>query len=645
METIVASYEKEIASSDSFRKRLHNMIQGKTIPQLFLERVDQKGDDVAFCYKDLGIYNKCTWKAYWKEVEEFALGLLELGLEPGDRVAIMGEPCPEWSYADLAVLSTGAISFGVYSTSSPHETCYEMEKTEAKFFIAENQEYVDKILPFADKFPFLLKIIVADTRATFMYEDPRLISFKAVQALGKKKKVSEADLLRGLIQKGNAEDIAFLVFTSGTTGPSKAAMLTHSGTLLAYLYSFGELYPELETHPQKAVAHLSLAHIVERCFSLYFPLVFNWIPYIGESVEHVNETLFEIQPTFFFGVPRIWEKMAARLITGIESSSPIKKLSYRWAMKVGERYLEMKWSERKIPLTWRFLHWTAVQICFRHLLHHLGLKKVRHALSGAAPFPPEVQRLWQTWGIDVINLYGATEASGVISSQLPGFPKPGDLGKPLSINTVKLADDGELLVYGEGVFAGYWGDEEKTQETIKDGWLYMGEIFELTGDGNLKMIDRKKDIMVTSGGKNLSPTEIENAIKASPYISEVIVFAHGRKFPSALIEIEFETLAEWGRRNKVLYTGFTSLTTHPEVYKLIGKEVGKGNELLARVEQVKKFRIIPQELDPEAGETTPTRKIKRDLMYKMFGTLVEEMYEDREKELLGMHRQSKQREE
>ena len=274
-------------------------------------------------------------------------------------------------------------------------------------------------------------------------------------------------------------------------------------------------------------------------------------------------------------------------------------------------------------------------ICFRHILHQVGLIKTEFALSTGAPLPPEIQKLWQVWGVDLINLYGSTETAGIISSQQLGFPKPGNVGKPTTINEIRLAEDGELMISGPGVFAGYWNDEEKTREVIKDGWLYMGEIFELTEEGDLKMIDRKKDIMVTSGGKNLSPTWIENAVKASPYVSEAIVFADGRKFPAALVEIDFNTVAEWARRNKVLYTGFTSLTTHPEVYRLIGEEVKKANQTLARPEQVKKFRILPKELDPEAGDTTPTRKIKRDLMYKMFKDLVEEMFLSKEIERLG----------
>jgi len=606
------------------------ILSGKSIPMFFLERVEQYPDSVAFRYKDLGIYREVTWRKYWEEVEDFCLGLLELGLEKGDRVAIMGDPCAEWLYADLAILSAGAISFGIYSTSSVEETRYTVERTKAKFFIAEDQEYVDKILPFIDQFPFLQKVIVADTRAMFMYRHPKLMSFSDVQKLGRNRKVREPNKLRELIEETHGDNPAFLVFTSGTTGLPKPAIITHKGVLSSLVYAFCEVFPDVLTHQQKAISHLSLAHIVERSFSIYFPLVYDWIPHIGEGIEYLQETIFEVQPTFFHGVPRIWEKFAGQIIVGIESSSWIKKMSHKLAMKIGWHYMQMKWKRGKIPLIWHLLYWIAFQISFRHILHHVGLKKAKYVITTGAPMPPQIQRLWQVWGLDLVNLYGSTESSGIISSQRPGFPEPGDVGKPTSVNKVKLAEDGELLISGSGVFAGYWDDEEKTREVIKDGWLYMGEVAEYTEDGNLKIIDRKKDIMITSGGKNITPTLIENAIKASPYISECVVFADGRKFPSALIEIDFNTVSEWARRNKILYTGFTSLANHPQVYKLIAEEVKKANQSLARVEQVKKFRIIPQELDPEAGETTPTRKIKRRLMYEMFRDLVEEMYKSKE---------------
>lgn len=601
---------------------------------LFLERARQKKRDVAFRCKKFGVYQGITWAEYREHVEAFSLGLRELGLNRGDRVAIMGDPCPEWLYADLAVQSAGAISFGIYSTCSPSETRYQVEIAGARFFVAEDQEYVDKILPFADQIPGLLKVIVADTRAMFMYKDPRLISFSEVEDIGRQKKVKSPDQFEAMIQETQPENTAFFVFTSGTTGPPKPAMLTHQNILTAFVCAFGDVFPELWTHEHRAVSHLSLAHIFERSVSIYFPLLYDFTPYIGEEVEYLQETLFEVQPTFFHGVPRIWEKVAGQIIVGIESSSSLKKMVYHLGMHLNRSYVQKLWKGEKVSFTGRVLHWMAYQIVFKQIQNKLGLCKTRYAISTGAPLPPQIQGLWQTWGVDLVNLYGSTEASGVISSQRPGFPKPGDLGEPTSVNKVKLAKDGELLISGPGVFQGYWNNEELTKEVIRDGWVYMGEIFKYDEKGNLKMIDRKKDIMVTAGGKNITPTEIENAIKSSPYISEVVVFADGRKFPSALIEIDFNTVAEWARRNKVIYTGFTSLATHPQTYELIAGEVEKGNQELSRVEQVKKFKIIAKELDPEEGDTTPTRKIKRKLMYDMFKDLVEEMYRSKEEEVI-----------
>jgi long-chain acyl-CoA synthetase len=468
----------------------------------------------------------------------------------------------------------------------------------------------------------------------FIYRDSRLISFASVQELGKKRKIRNPDQFSQLIEETHGDEPAFLVFTSGTTGAAKPAIITHKGILASLIYASSEIFPKLLTHEQRSISHLSLAHIVERAYSIYFPMIYDWKPHIGEKVDYLLETLFEVRPTFFHGVPRIWEKFAAQILVGIENSAGVKKLAYSLAMKIGWKYMKMKWEGMKIPIVWRLLYRLAFQICFRHILHQVGLNKAEYIMSTGAPLPPQIQRLWQVWGLDLINQYGSTETSGIISSQQIGFPEPGDLGKPTSVNRVMLAGDGELLVTGPGIFPGYWNDMEKTKEIIKNGWLCMGEIFEYTPDENLKMIDRKKDIMVTSGGKNIAPTFIENAIEASPYISKAVVFADGRKFPCALIEIDFDTVADWARRNGVLYTGFTSLAQHPEILNLIAKEVMKGNQTLARVEQVKKFRIIPQELDPEAGETTPTRKIKRALMYKMFGNLVEEMYKAKETEIL-----------
>lgn len=606
-------------------------ISKKSIPGLLLERNKLSPEEVAFCYKDFGVYQEVTWGEYWRHVEDFALGLMELGLKIGDHVAIMADPCPEWFYSDLAVLCTRAIDFGVYTTSSMDEIEYLMQIGEAKFFIAENQEYVDKILPIIDRLPKLKKVIVIDTRATFMYDERILISFAEVEGIGRSRKEKFPKELNKRIEQVDPYEPAFMIFTSGTAGPPKPAVLTQHNILAGLVLASGEVFPTIRTHEHRMVSHLSMAHVIERGFSLYCPLVYKVIPHIGESLQYMQETLYEIQPTFFHGVPRIWEKIAAQVMVGIESSSRIKKISYQLAMSLRERYMQMIWKSEKPSWAWRILNWISFQIAFRHILHRVGMCKVKYAFSAGAPLPSAIQKLWQTWGVDLINLYGATEAGGTICSQRPGFPRPGTLGKPTSLNKVSLGEDGEVLVSGPGVFKCYWKNEEVTKEALKEGWLCTGDVGRWTEDGDLCIIDRKKDIMITSGGKNITPSLIETALKASPYISEAVIIADGRKFPSALIEIDFETVSEWARKNKILYTGFTSLAMHPETNRLIGEEVEKTNQLFSRVEQVKKFRIMPKELDPEEGDTTATRKIKRKTMYKLFHNLIEEMYMDEEK--------------
>lgn len=604
----------------------------KTIPLIALEHVNKQPEKAVFRYKHLGIYCEVTWRELFEHAKNFCLGLAELGLQRGDRIGFMGEPRAEWYFTDLAILSAGAISFGIYTTSSIEQVYYEMDKTAAKFIIVEDQEYVDKILPSVNSLPHLQNIIVVDTEAMFLYDDKRLISFAEVEKLGQQKK-GNSDQFRQLIQETRPTDVAFIVFTSGTTGPAKPAMLTHKNFLAGCLYVLGEVFPDILTHEQSCVSHLSLAHVVEKGFGMYIPLFFDVTPHIGEGVEYLRETLYEVQPTIFYAVPRIYEKISAQIITNIRSSSWLKKVVYHWSEVFAEHYLQIKWSGKRVTLIWRCFRWLAFQLAFRPILYKAGLSRVKFAMSTGASLPPEVQKVWQMWGLDLVNFYGSTE-SGHIACQRLGFPKPGSVGSIASCNEVRFAEDGEVLFRGDGVFKGYWQDDKATIETFtQDGWLSTGETGYFTDDGNLVIVDRKKDIAITSGGKNIAPSYIESIIKGSPYISEAVVYAEGRKFTSALIEIDFQIVSEWARSNKILYTGYTSLALNTRVYELIGKEVARANEHLSRVEKVRKFRIIPKELDPETGDTTPTRKIMRKHMYDMFKDLVEEMYQEGEEGL------------
>jgi long-chain acyl-CoA synthetase len=607
-----------------------------TIPRLFWDRCRRTPDTVALRAKKHGIYQEVAWAQYGERVERLGLGLVELGVEPGDRVAIMADPCPEWCYADLAAQSVGAITYGIYSTSSPSQVKYLLENGGARVVVAENQEYVDKILPLADGLPSLRKIIVVDTRAMFLYDDRRLMNLSEVEELGRKLRTREPGLFEKLIARAASDDVAFFVYTSGTSGPPKPAMLSHRNLLTASVDAFREVFPDLEREEHRSVSYLSMAHILERILTIYLPLAYRLVPHFGESVEDLPETLFETQPTFVCGVPRIWEKIASQVLVSVQSTSWFRSQAYRWAMAIGTRARERQWQDARVPLALGTLNWIARQLVFRHILRKVGLLRVRYAVSAGAPLPPRIQAIWQIWGIDLVNLYGATEAGGIITTQRPGFRRPGDVGTPTSANAVRLEPDGEVLVSGSGIFVGYWRNEEATCEAKSDGALRVGEVGEWTPDGALRLIDRKRDIMVTAGGKNLAPTNIENCLKSSPYISEAVVFADGRKFPAALIEIDAGTVSEWARAHRVIYSDFASLVSHPSVQDLIAEEVRRSNEQLAQVERVKQFRLLPKELDPENEDDplTPTRKVQRRRMYEKFRDLVESMYAGEEAELL-----------
>jgi long-chain acyl-CoA synthetase len=571
-----------------------------------------------------------------------ALGLLELGVRRGDRVAIMGDPCPVWAYTDLGAQAIGAVTYGIYATSAPSQVRYLLEDGGARVVVAEDQEHVDKLLAVADDVPTLRTIVVADGRGMFDYRDVRLRPMAEVEALGRARGEREPDRFDAEIDAGRPEDVAFLVYTSGTSGPPKPAMLRHASCLTALVGAFGEVFPALLEAPHRSVSFLSMAHILERVLTLYMPLAYDVVPHYGESVEALGETLFETQPTFFCGVPRVWEKIASQVLVAVHGSSPLKRAAYRLAVAVRAAALRRHWRGAP-PRPWLALGaWLAVALVFRHVLRKVGLGRLRYAAATGAPLPPRVQELWQIWGVDLVNLYGATEAGGIITSQRPGFPRPGDVGMPASVNAVRLAADGEVLVRGQGVFAGYWGNAAATAEAVRDGWLHVGEVG-VWEEGALKLIDRKRDIMVTAGGKNLAPTNIENALKASPYVSEAVVFAEGRRYPAALIEIDAATVAEWARAQAVAYTDFASLVEHPRVRELVEGEVRRANAELAGAEQVKAFRILPKELDPEneGDPLTPTRKVKRAQMYERFRDLVESMFTAEAAALAGEPRASR----
>jgi long-chain acyl-CoA synthetase len=602
--------------------------------QLLVSHARTKPNAVAFRSKHLGIYRERTWPDYAAMVGRAARGLRALGVSKGERVAIMGDPCEEWMVADLAAQALGAITYGIYPTASGSEVEFQLRDGGAAVFIAQDQEYVDKILPFADRLPALRWIVVVDTSAMFAYDHPKICGYDAV--LGEAGRGGEdVAALNELAAAIDPRDPAFIVYTSGTTGSPKGALVAH-GRHLAGAFTLVEHYPLL-AHSQRTVVYLPLCHVLGRDVAVTLPLLSGLVPHFGEDGEDLAQTLFEVAPTVLFTVPRYLQKFASQALVAVQNSSRPKRFVYDLAMRVGRRQARAHWAGRVGGVA-TLAYALARAAAFRPLLNKLGFDALALVISGGAPLPPETMALWQIWGVNVCEIYGQTEEAGaIITGQRERFPRPGDVGTVAAGWELTLAESGEILIRGDHMFEGYWGNPAATREVrADDGWLHTGDVGEWK-DGRLRLVDRARDFIVTAGGKTLAPASIENVLRASPYVSEVVVFGHARKYPVALVEIDYDTVADWARAHDIAYTGFTSLAEHPRVRALIGAEVDRANTLLARVEQVKAFRILPKALDPEEeGEpVTPTRKVKREQMYERFRDLIESMYGDAEERLLA----------
>jgi long-chain acyl-CoA synthetase len=607
------------------------MLKDKTAPQLLAERARREPGGIAFRAKKLGLYQERSWSNYAGLVAGCAFGLRALGLAAGERMAIMGDACEEWLLADLGAQSLGGIVYGIYPTASTAELEYQMNDGGATIFVAEDQEYVDRILQVADRLPKLRWIVVVDASALFAYAHPKLKTFDELMRLGGERSVAD---LETLTKDLRAQAPAFIVYTSGTSGHPKGALVSH-GRHLAAAQNLVEHYPLLSGREHRTVAYLPLCHILGRDIAVTLPLLSKLVPHFGEDVEDLPRTFFEVAPTVLFTVPRFLQKFASQVLVGIGNTSPVKRAAYELAMRVARPQAQARWKGRHAQsLAYR----AARAMVFRPVLEKLGLDRLELVISGGAPLPAETSALWQMWGVNVCEIYGQTEEAGaIIAGQAGPFPKPGDVGTNGAGIELQISPSGEIQVRGEFFFDGYWNNPETTREVLgADGWLHTGDVGRLE-DGRLKLIDRARDFIVTAGGKTLSPSFIENLLRSSPYVAEAMVIGHARKYLTALIEIDFDTVSDWARGRNIRYTGFTSLAQHPEVQKLLAEEVARINADISRVEQLKAFRILPKALDPEEeGEpVTPTRKLKRARMLERFEALVESMYDDREEQLVA----------
>lgn len=594
-----------------------------TLPTLFLSQAVNLAGCVALREKRLGIWEEITWAQYYAHVRNFSLGLIKLGLKSGQSVAILSENNQQWLYADLAIQSARAVTVGVYPTNPPEQVKYVVGHSESCFVVVEDQEQADKVLQVYEHLPNLQKIIVTDMKGMRRYRDPKLISFEDVERMGKDVHGENPELFENMILNTLPSDPAVIVYTSGTTGPPKGAVLSQRN-IVCMIDSVLQVVPV--TSKDSVVSYLPLNHLAERIFSILIPLKTGAVVNFAESINTVQESLREIAPTIFMGVPRIWEKMHSSLYIKIQDATWLKRMAFRVLMPVGINITEKRLARQKIGIADLILSRLAYLIIYRSLRRFLGLSQTRITISGAAPVSPEVLKVFHAMGVRIREAYGQSEMSGITFIHHFDDVKIGTVGRPIPGVEFRIEQDGEIVEKGPGVFLGYFKDPDGTAKIMRDGWLCSGDVGRIDEDGHLVITDRKKDIIITAGGKNIAPSEIENDLKFSPYIKEAIVIGEGKKFLSALIQIEFENVAKWAQSRKIPFTTFKTLAANKEVYELIRKEVEDTNTKFSRVENIRKFVLLEKELDHDDEELTATMKVRRKAIETKYGDLINSIY-------------------
>lgn len=592
-----------------------------TLPQMLRQRAQQDAGRVAIRQKDFGIWKPFTWAQYYLRASHFGQGLLQLGLPPGGHVGVIAENRIEWVVAQMGAGLVGGITVGVYPTSPTAEVAYVVGHADIEIMVCEDQEQTDKVLEALPRLPRLKKIIVMETKGlrSFAPEQRALITtFAEVEKLGES--VHSQARIDELLARQRLDDIGLMIYTSGSTGAPKGAMISWRN-MRGVVPGIAE-----RLQLQAGASHLSylpLCHVAEQMLTTFVPLYLGCTVNFGESIRTVQEDLREVAPSMFLGVPRIWEKLHSSITIKMQETGALRRGLYACAMAACAPLADKPRAQWSLLERARYaLHYALV---LRALQNFIGLRKAHVALTGAAPIAPDVVRFFRTLGVPLIEVYGLTESTGMVTGHRLDQVHIGTVGPVTQGVQYRLGENGEFQIRGEMVFAGYYKNPEATAQSIVDGWLHTGDVVSEV-DGQIKIVDRLKDIMITAGGKNLTPSEIENTMKASPFIKECIIVADGRKFVGALVQIDMETVGKWAEARRIAFTHFRSLVETPEVRQLIDAEIAAGNAKLAQVAQIRKFHLLTKELDHDDGEVTATMKVRRASIYKTYAGEIEALY-------------------
>lgn len=591
-----------------------------TLPQMLREQARRQPGRVALRQKEFGIWNPVTWGRYFERARDFGLGLLALGLTERGHVGILAENRQEWVFAQLGCGIVRAVAIGVYSTSPANEVAYVLGHADAEFVVCEDQEQADKVLECWDQLPRLKRVIVMDMEGLRRADPDRIVAFDAVERLGAELHAREPARADALIDVQRLDDIALMIYTSGSTGKPKGAMLSYVNIRAV---APGLIERLGMTADSTHLSYLPLCHVAEQMLTNFAPIYIGSTVNFGESIRTVQEDLREVAPTVFLGVPRIWEKLHSAIAIKIGEAGGIRRRLFERAMAACEPWAETEPAKR--PLVARLTYWFWYWLVFRALQNYIGLRNGHVVMTGAAPISPRIVRFFRTLGVPLVEVYGLTETSGMVTGQYLGHRVPGCVGPAIVGAEARVGEHGELLIRSGAVFAGYYKNPDATAQSIRDGWLHTGDVVELV-DGQFRVVDRLKDIMITAGGKNLSPSEIENAAKSSPYIKECIVIGESRRYVSALVQIDGETVGQWAEEQGIPYTHFRSLAEHPAVRELVQREIDEANAGLAPVSHIRKFHLLTKELDHDDDEVTATMKVRRSNIQTKYAAEIEALY-------------------
>jgi long-chain acyl-CoA synthetase len=595
-----------------------------TVPAMFWNAVTTRGEKTALRQKELGIWRSTSWKDFGDAARAVGLGLARLGFEPGDTASILSNTNREWMYTDMGVLGAGGVCSGIYPTDSASQVEYLVADSRSVCIFVEDEEQLDKVLEVRARLPRLRHIVVFDMEGLQRFSDPIVMSLEDLRRLGFELHQEQQGLWEERLKSRRPEDLAILIYTSGTTGKPKGAMLSHANVMHATRCNAIALPSPAGN---ERMCFLPLCHVAERIGGAYLAMYSGGVMNFVEKPETVPENVREIAPTGFLAVPRIWEKFYSEVMIRLKNATAFERRAYGLAIGIGHKVAERRIARRPVSLALQFSFWLTRTLVLANIRKAIGIHRCRWIATGAAPISPDLIRWYMALGIEVIELYGMTEASGAITVNPIGRSKPGTVGVAGPYGEVAISTQGEILVRGAHVFMGYLNLPDKTAETVVDGWLHTGDVGNFDAEGFLRITDRLKDIIITAGGKNITPSEFENQLKFSPYITDAIVVGDRRPYLTCLVMIDHDNVEKYAQDHDIPFTNFTSLCRAREIRELIQAEIDKVNAGFARVEQIKRFSLIEQKLTAEDEELTPTMKLKRKLVNEKYRPLIESMYQ------------------